>query len=228
MARRLRGPGLAPRGTVLSPYLQPNAHQAQWTLSPRSAFSDETNGRQSTRLARIRLPSLRTGSRFSRRQEDPQWTPRSRRGVFVGVSALHSSESPLILNLLTGKISPQYHVVFDDAFTTVSTVHDSLYRSRRSLPIPTPSSMSPLKLGPTYLRTVFSNTHSAPVNGSLPSAKTDAWYAREQSLRTRTRQSQQPPAPPLTIDDYIRHQAASQRRRSRSKVQGSKVQEVSL
>jgi hypothetical protein len=35
---------------------------------------------------------------------------------------LHSSEVPLVLNLQTGSITPQYHVVFDDHFSTVTSV----------------------------------------------------------------------------------------------------------
>jgi hypothetical protein len=40
----------------------------------------------------------------------------------MGFSALHSSEVPLVLNLQTGSITPQYHIVFDDHFSTVSSV----------------------------------------------------------------------------------------------------------
>ena len=55
-------------------------------------------------------------------QKLPRWEPRSRRGVFMGFSHQHSSEVPLVLNLATGSITPQYHVVFDDLFSTVSSV----------------------------------------------------------------------------------------------------------
>ena len=51
--------------------------------------------------------------------------PRSRRGVFVGFSKVHSSDVPLILNPRTGHISPQYHVVFDDTFSTVPSLSES-------------------------------------------------------------------------------------------------------
>jgi hypothetical protein len=61
-------------------------------------------------------PDLQAGKKL------PRWQPRSRRGVFVGFSSLHSSEVPLVLNLQTGSITPQYHVVFDDHFSTVSSV----------------------------------------------------------------------------------------------------------
>ena len=37
----------------------------------------------------------------------------------MGFSNTHSTQVGLVLNLLTGSISPQYHVVFDDMFSTV-------------------------------------------------------------------------------------------------------------
>ena len=50
----------------------------------------------------------------------PKWQPRSRRGQFVGFSPLHASNVPLIRNLKTGSISPQFHVVHDNWFETVA------------------------------------------------------------------------------------------------------------
>jgi hypothetical protein len=40
-------------------------------------------------------------------------------GIYVGRSPSHASNVALILNPMTGHISPQFHVVFDDDFTTV-------------------------------------------------------------------------------------------------------------
>ena len=37
----------------------------------------------------------------------------------MGFSKMHSTQVGLFLNLLTGSISPQFHVVFDDMFYTV-------------------------------------------------------------------------------------------------------------
>ena len=45
----------------------------------------------------------------------------SRRGIYLGVSKEHSSTVHLVLNPSTGKVSPQYHVVFDDHFATVAS-----------------------------------------------------------------------------------------------------------
>ncbi len=58
-------------------------------------------------------PILQDGNKI------PKWNSRACQGMFVGFSANHSSLVPLILNISTGKITPQYHVVFDDKFQTV-------------------------------------------------------------------------------------------------------------
>ena len=55
-------------------------------------------------------------------QKIPKWLPRARLGMFMGFSHVHSSLVPLVLNVTTGKISPQYHVVSDDKFTTVNSL----------------------------------------------------------------------------------------------------------
>jgi hypothetical protein len=49
----------------------------------------------------------------------PKWKMRSRRGIYLGISKHHSSTVHLILNPETGHISPQYHCIFDDTFSTV-------------------------------------------------------------------------------------------------------------
>lgn len=52
----------------------------------------------------------------------PKFDPRSRRGVFLGLSKRHASSVPVVLNLETNRISAQFHVVVDDWFATVSNV----------------------------------------------------------------------------------------------------------
>ena len=49
----------------------------------------------------------------------PEWDPRSIMGIYVGRSPAHASNVALVLNPRTGHVSPQFHVVFDDEFTTV-------------------------------------------------------------------------------------------------------------
>jgi hypothetical protein len=48
----------------------------------------------------------------------PKWEPPCL-GMFVGFSTMHSSLVLLVLKIHTGKILPQYHVIFDDTFQTV-------------------------------------------------------------------------------------------------------------
>ena len=54
----------------------------------------------------------------------PKFEPRSRKGLNLGWSPRHASTVPLVLNLQTGSVSPQFHVVIDDWFTTVSSDGD--------------------------------------------------------------------------------------------------------
>ena len=43
--------------------------------------------------------------------------------MFVGFGPVHSSDVPLILNLRTGHISSQYHVVSDYDFSTMPLIY---------------------------------------------------------------------------------------------------------
>ena len=40
----------------------------------------------------------------------------------MGFRKMHSTQVGLVLNLLTGSISPQFHVVFDDMFSNVMII----------------------------------------------------------------------------------------------------------
>jgi len=52
-------------------------------------------------------PKLQQGQKL------PRWEPRSCRGMFVGLSPIHAIDIPLVLNLTSGAITAQFHVVFD-------------------------------------------------------------------------------------------------------------------
>ena len=58
-------------------------------------------------------PKLQDGKKL------PKWQARARQGQYLGVSPDHSSTIGHILNLRSGFISPQYHVIYDDLFSTV-------------------------------------------------------------------------------------------------------------
>ena len=51
----------------------------------------------------------------------PRWISRSHMGQFLGRSREHSSSVDLIRNLKTEGVSAQFHVVYDNHFTTVSS-----------------------------------------------------------------------------------------------------------
>jgi len=64
----------------------------------------------------------------------PKWSPRSRLGCFLGCSTCHSSTVSRMVNLKTGSVTPQYHLVHDDWFSTVtnassSTLHESFWNN---------------------------------------------------------------------------------------------------
>ena len=45
--------------------------------------------------------------------------PRSRVGIYVGYSPVHTENVVLVLNLRSGLMSPKHYVVFGDTFSTV-------------------------------------------------------------------------------------------------------------
>jgi hypothetical protein len=53
----------------------------------------------------------------------PKWEPRAGMGINVGRLPSHASNVGLILNPCTGHDLPQFHVVYDDDFTTVPYLH---------------------------------------------------------------------------------------------------------
>ena len=63
-------------------------------------------------------------SKLSNGSKRPRWTPRLSRGMYVGISKKHGHSVPLVLDLETGKITAQYHVVFDDWFHTVEATNE--------------------------------------------------------------------------------------------------------
>ena len=48
----------------------------------------------------------------------PRWAPRARIGLNLGPSPIHARNVYLVLNLVTGCVSPQCHCRFDDFFET--------------------------------------------------------------------------------------------------------------
>ena len=55
----------------------------------------------------------------------PKWNPRSSLRIFVGFSQHHARNVAMVLNPYTGLVSPQYHIVFDDHFQTLTALRDT-------------------------------------------------------------------------------------------------------
>ena len=49
----------------------------------------------------------------------PKWKLKARNIIYPGNSPFHAGSVALIFNIITELVSPQYHVVFDDTFSTV-------------------------------------------------------------------------------------------------------------
>ena len=49
----------------------------------------------------------------------PKWEPHSHTGIYKGLLSCHDGLVALTLNLVTGLVSPRYHVVFDTKFATI-------------------------------------------------------------------------------------------------------------
>jgi hypothetical protein len=62
-----------------------------------------------------------------------KWKARSWEGIYVQHSLQHAGNVPVIYNPITLQISPRFHVVFDNSFTTMSKqsalLSDSFYKS---------------------------------------------------------------------------------------------------
>jgi hypothetical protein len=68
-------------------------------------------------------PTLQQGHKL------PKWQPRSRQAIYLGHSPRHAQTVPIVLNIKTGLCSPQYHVVFDDHFTTTAAATTNIMPS---------------------------------------------------------------------------------------------------
>ena len=56
----------------------------------------------------------------------PRWENRSVRGMHMGVSEKHAGDVPLVLNTETGKMTPQWNIIFDDWFSTITMKEEDL------------------------------------------------------------------------------------------------------
>jgi hypothetical protein len=87
---------------------------SQVELLSRSSFAHQ----QLHNLHVWRSPTYMLNPTLQDGRKIPHWRPRSKREIFVRLSPVHANSVPLVLSCATLTISPQFHVVFDDKFTT--------------------------------------------------------------------------------------------------------------
>jgi hypothetical protein len=90
-------------------------------LSPVEIFTG-TKSRDYSNILRTHVwgcPVYVLDPRLQDGKKVPKWQPRSKRGQFLGFSPDHSSTIGRIRNVSTGNVSPQFHIVYDDYFTSV-------------------------------------------------------------------------------------------------------------
>lgn len=114
-------PALWPFAMEHAVYIWNNMPKQRSGLTPAELFSGMKSP-QNDAMTRARVwgcpvfvldPKLQDGKKI------PKWTKRSRQGMYLGASPEHSSTVGRVLNTITGYISPQYHVVYDELFQTV-------------------------------------------------------------------------------------------------------------
>jgi len=88
-----------------SPYEKFTGQTAPWAIHDFRVFGSPTY---------VLHKALQDGTSHSK------WRSRAWLGVYVGTSTCHSSAIPLIYNPISTHISPQYHVIYDEYFMTVS------------------------------------------------------------------------------------------------------------
>ena len=112
----------------------------QWNNTPRKDLQYKTPDEKFNRIKRQKLivnvrshfkhfhpfgcPVYILDNNLQSGKSLPKWKPRARVGIYLGQSREHASNVSYVLNPMTDHISPQYHVIYDDDFATVSAQTD--------------------------------------------------------------------------------------------------------
>ena len=150
--------------------------------SPIEVFCGSKVGCRSLRRLRVfGCPCYVLDPRLQDGKKIPKWEPRSRKGQFLGFSKDHASSVGNIRNIRTGYISPQFHIVYDEAFETVT------------------SEMS-IDLEETWIdlflnaRDTYLDSHDESVDGPLPELGSEWLSETELNNPNRSHQGELPEA----------------------------------
>ena len=114
-------PGLWPFAMDYSAHLYNNTPNRTSKLSPNKLFARCTQPVSTLDHSRVwGCPAYVLNPNLQDGKELPKWNRRSRAGQFLGFSKDHASTVALIRNVTTGYVSPEFHILFDEEFNTVT------------------------------------------------------------------------------------------------------------
>ena len=93
--------------------------------SPIEIFSSATARPKLSNFHTIFCPVYQLKPELASGNSLPRWNSRSRLGINLGRSPRHAGTVYNVLNPVTGLVSPQFHVSFDDFFETVTKANDN-------------------------------------------------------------------------------------------------------
>ena len=103
-----------------------------------------------------------------------KWKQRARIGLYLGTSPRHSRKVALVLSLETGRVSPQFHLRFDDLFDTLRPLAGNAV----------PESKWQAAVG---LTTAKKRKPAVDETGTIPEAEQVQWIGRDDAASTSGR-----------------------------------------
>ena len=103
-----------------------NWHLDENGLSPSQKFCGTEHRMELKDIHTWGCPCYVLDSKLQTNTMMSKWEPRSRLGIYLGHSPCHAGSVALVLNPRTLHVSPQFHIVFNEDFTTVPylSLHD--------------------------------------------------------------------------------------------------------
>jgi len=109
-----------------------NSTPNQSGMTPEEIFTGSKFGNKLQDFHSFGCPIFVLDPTLQQGQKIPRWKPRSRVGVYLGFSPEHASSVPIVLSTTTGLVSPQFHVIYDDYFTTTNCLQTNVLPSNWS------------------------------------------------------------------------------------------------
>ena len=116
--------------TILWPYALKSAcqrynqlHLNSSGLSPEQLFAESTLPPNLSNRHPWECPIF-VMTKAALESKSPKWEPKSRVGIYLGHSPSHAGSVALVLNPRTLHVSPQFHVVFNDNFSTIESTNN--------------------------------------------------------------------------------------------------------